>query len=114
MAGLTPAPPLSLRTLPLPDGSSSDFGALMPTTNPFSMNSQESIRRRGSTDDPDLTSPISSPASKGRKRTHHHVGLEASSRRDEDGREDQDDKRRQPGVRKACNDCKQQKVTRSA
>ncbi len=75
-----------------------------------------SIKNEGSADNFELTSPISSPTStkivegKGRKRAQHQVGLESSPGSGEDGPEGQDDRRRPPGVKRACNECRQQKV----
>jgi hypothetical protein len=75
------------------------------------------IKNEGSTDTPDLTSPISSPTSaktvggKSRKRTQHHVGLESSPGSGEDVREAHEDRSRPSGLKRACNECRQQKVT---
>lgn len=79
-----------------------------------------SIKNEGSTDKPDMISPISSPTSTktvggtSRKRTQHHVGLESSPGSGDDGREAYEDRRRLPGVKRACNECRQQKVTQGA
>ncbi|KAI9826995.1 MAG: hypothetical protein M1819_007089 [Sarea resinae] len=60
-------------------------------------------------------STIGSPASArlaGRKRGPSIAGLDSSpgSIDDGDGDEGQDDRRRQPGVKRACNECRQQKL----
>ena len=50
----------------------------------------------------------------GRKRTHDAAGLDSSPGSLEegyDGNDGNDDKRRQPGVKRACNECRQQKVS---
>lgn len=100
-----------------------DFGGLMLTTYPPSMNSHGdstlglTIKHEDSTDDPHLMSPNSSPTSirtvggKGKKRSQHHVGLESSPGSGEDGHEGLEDRRRPPGLKRACNECRQQKVT---
>ena len=74
------------------------------------------IKYEGSTGDPNFMSPISSPTStrtiggKGKKRSQHHVGLESSPGSGEDGYEGPEDRRRPPGLKRACNECRQQKV----
>lgn len=60
------------------------------------------------------TSPTSTKGGgvRGRKRTLDNAGLESSPGSGEgDGEgEEQDERRRQPGVKRACNECRQQKV----
>ncbi|KAI9821069.1 MAG: hypothetical protein M1827_003802 [Pycnora praestabilis] len=60
-------------------------------------------------------STISSPTSArpgGRKRNRSIAGLDSSpgSQEDGDGEEGHDGRRRQPGVKRACNECRQQKL----
>ncbi len=58
-------------------------------------------------------SAVSSPTSARRKRNRSIAGLDSSpgSGDGDDGDEGQDDRRRQPGVKRACNECRQQKVS---
>ncbi|KAI9712983.1 MAG: hypothetical protein M1812_006731 [Candelaria pacifica] len=57
-------------------------------------------------------SAVSSPTSARRKRNRSIAGLDSSpgSADGDDGDEGQDDRRRQPGVKRACNECRQQKL----
>ncbi|KAI9760241.1 MAG: hypothetical protein M1835_000211 [Candelina submexicana] len=57
-------------------------------------------------------SAVSSPASARRKRNRSIAGLNSSpsSADGDDGDDGQDDRRRQPGVKRACNECRQQKI----
>ena len=52
-----------------------------------------------------------STKSRGRKRTQDTAGFESSPGSVEDGFDDNGERRRQPGVKRACNDCRQQKVS---
>ena len=60
------------------------------------------------------TSPTSAKAGpgRGRKRTQDNAGLDSSPGSGEGEAEEHDDRRRQPGVKRACNECRQQKVSR--
>lgn len=67
-----------------------------------------------------VESPISSPISaktspgKGKKRSHNTAGLGSSPGLEDDETEGRVDGKRQPGVRRACNQCRQQKVSHKA
>lgn len=66
------------------------------------------------------TSSASSPtnvkpgSSRTRKRTLDGAGVVASPDSEDDGAEGSDEKKRQPGVKRACNECRQQKVSDQA
>ena len=61
-------------------------------------------------------SPVGSPvthktsAERGRKRRQDAAGLESSPGSGDGGIEGNEERRRQPGVKRACNECRQQKV----
>jgi len=54
---------------------------------------------------------VKSGSSRTRKRTLDGAGVVASPESENDGAEGFDEKRRQPGVKRACNECRQQKVS---
>lgn len=56
---------------------------------------------------------VSSPTSARIKRNRSIAGFESSpgSADGDDGDDGQDERRRQPGVKRACNECRQQKVS---
>lgn len=58
-------------------------------------------------------SPVSSPVSlkAGRKRTQEAAGFESSPGSGDGEAEGTEERRRQPGVKRACNECRQQKVS---
>lgn len=58
-------------------------------------------------------SPVSSPVSfkTGRKRTQEVAGLDSSPGSGDGEVEGTEERRRQPGVKRACNECRQQKAS---
>lgn len=60
-----------------------------------------------------LKSPATSPVKteRGRKRTHDIAGLDSSPGSGDGDGEGIDERKRQPGVKRACNECRQQKVS---
>ncbi len=67
----------------------------------------------GSVGDTSTSTALTSPTStKGRKRRVRNADSSPGSA--DDGRDTNKDKRRQPGVKRACNECRQQKVGPSA
>ena len=64
-------------------------------------------------------SPVSSPVSlktgaeRGRKRTLETAGLYSSPGSGDGEADGNEERRRQPGVKRACNECRQQKVSHS-
>ena len=63
---------------------------------------------------PITTSPVSAKASvvgrKNKKRTQENAGLDSSPGSGDGDGDATDDRRRQPSVKRACNECRQQKV----
>lgn len=57
---------------------------------------------------------VKSESSRTRKRTLDDAGVVASPESEDDGAEGLDEKKRQPGVKRACNECRQQKVSGQA
>lgn len=60
-----------------------------------------------------LKSPATSPAKteRGRKRTQDIAGIDSSPGSGDGDGEAIDERKRQPGVKRACNECRQQKVS---
>lgn len=88
--------------------------------NVLSGNSSGLARSNGShSGGPGIKSSTSSPISiktgreRGRKRTQDAAGLESSPGSGEGEGDGIDERRRQPGVKRACNECRQQKVCQS-
>lgn len=63
----------------------------------------------------ELRSPVSSPVGlkTGRKRTQEAAGLDSSPGSGDGEVEGTEERRRQPGVKRACNECRQQKVSQA-